>query len=209
MGRILLIDDAQLARKVLRTILEDKGYEICGEAGDGKEGIEKFKQLKPDLVICDIRMNGMNGLDCLRAILAENPAANVVICTAVSDKPHIDELFEAGAKDYLEKPIQGRELLRITESLIGKPTGKQASYKEIMEKYAEAEGLARKPLLDFFEAFRKINGYDLDDPRIDAQYLRNNGESAFIGTRALISPKITMEQMRLLEDIFHRLISEA
>lgn len=105
MGRILLIDDAQFARMVLRTMLEDRGYEICGEAENGREGLEKYKELKPDLVFCDIRMNEMDGIDCLRAILAEDPKAKVVICAAISDKSRISEFMEAGAKGHIEKPI--------------------------------------------------------------------------------------------------------
>lgn len=207
MGTILLIDDAQFARMVLRTILEDKGYEICGEAENGREGVEKFKRLRPDLVFCDIRMNEMDGRDCLRAILSEDSNANVVICTAISDRSHINELLEAGARGYIEKPIQGSELLRITEELIGKPSGKM-SYKELMEKYADAAGLAKKPLLDFFEAFHSINGFALDDPKVDEAYLKSNGESLFIGTRALLSAKLTMDQLHQLDDIFHKLIAD-
>ncbi|MCM1090918.1 MAG: response regulator [Butyrivibrio sp.] len=204
MGGILLIDDAQFARMVLRTILEDNGYEICGEAENGREGIEKFKQLKPDLVLCDVRMNEMDGDDCLRAILAEDPSAKVVFCTAISEPAHLEALLKAGAKGCIEKPVRGKELLDVTKRLLGDTAGGK-SYKELMEQYAEEAGLAKKPLLDFFEAFRSINGFDLDDERINEQYLKENGESLFVGTRALLSAKLTMEQLRLLEEAFHRL----
>lgn len=121
MGKILLIDDAQFARMVLRTILEDKGYEICGEAENGKEGIEKFKQLRPDLVFCDIRMHEMDGRDCVRAILSEDSKAKVVICTSVNYQSNINDLIRAGAKGYIEKPINATRLLHITRELIGNP----------------------------------------------------------------------------------------
>ena len=199
-----MIDDAQFARMVLRTILEDNGYEICGEAENGREGIEKFKQLKPDLVLCDVRMNEMDGDDCLRAILAEDPSAKVVFCTAISEPAHLEALLKAGAKGCIAKPIQGKELLDVTKQLLGNTAGSK-SYKELMEQYAEEAGLAKKPLLDFFEAFRSINGFDLDDERINEQYLKENGESLFVGTRALLSAKLTMEQLQLLEEAFHRL----
>lgn len=208
MGKILLIDDAQFARMVLRTMLEDRGYEICGEAENGREGIEKFKQLKPDLVLCDIRMNEMDGRDCLRAIMSENPNANVVICAAISDKSCVGEFLEAGAKGYIEKPICAEELYRMTEKLIGKPKGDR-SCKELMEEYAKAEGIARKPLLDFFAAFQSINGFPLDDPRVDRQYLKDNGEGLLIGIRALLSAKITLEQSHQVERIFHKLTAGA
>lgn len=206
MGRILLIDDAPFARMVLRTILEDSGHVICGEAENGKEGAEKFHQLRPDLVFCDVRMNEMDGDDCLRAILIEDPSAKVVICTAINDPSHIDALLKAGAIGYIEKPIQGKKVLSITKELLG-GTADSKSYKELMEQYAKAEGLAEKPLLDFFEAFRNINGFDLDDERINEQYLKENGESLFVGTRALLSAKLTMEQLRQLEDAFRKLNS--
>lgn len=204
MARILLIDDAQFARMVLRSILEDNGYEICGEAENGIEGFEKFTRLKPDLVFCDVRMNEMDGRDCLRAILSHDPSAKVVMCTAISEPSNIEALLKEGAKGYIEKPTREKELLRITRELL-KNVADNKTYKELMEQYAAAEGLAKKPLLDFFEAFRSINGFDLDDGRIDGQYLKENGESLFVGVRALLSAKLTMEQLRQLEDAFRRL----
>ena len=100
MANILLIDDSMLARNLLRLILENAGYTICGEAPNGKEGLEKYKQLKPDLVFCDIMMDEMNGLECMRAILSVNPDANVVILTSVGDELHLDEAIKSGAKGF-------------------------------------------------------------------------------------------------------------
>ena len=121
MGKILLIDDAQFARSVLRTILEDKGYVICGEAENGREGVEMYKQLKPDMVFCDIRMNEMDGKDCVRTILAEDPKAKVVVCSSVEYQSSISDLIKAGAKGYIGKPINAMRLLHVTKELIGEP----------------------------------------------------------------------------------------
>ena len=119
---ILLIDDSMLARNMLRLILEEKGYTVCGEAVNGIEGLEKFKRLKPDLVFCDIMMNEMDGWECMRAILSVSPEARIVILTSVGDELHLDEAMKSGAKAFLKKPAVAGDVIRITEKLIGKPS---------------------------------------------------------------------------------------
>lgn len=203
MAKILLIDDSQLARNLLRLILEEEGYTVCGEASNGREGLEKYKQLKPDLVFCDIMMNEVNGVECLQAILAEDPDAKVVMCTSVGDKLHFNETIEAGAKGFVTKPIKTAEVSYITRLLIGEPTpASQKSYKDLMEEKALEKGLERKAVLDFFAAFRQLNGFELDDPRVDNEYLRENAESVTIGVRALLSAKMPTAQADHLMKIF-------
>lgn len=204
MGRILLIDDAEFARMVLRRILQEYGYDICAEAGSGTEGIEKFKQLKPDLVFCDIRMKGMDGIRCLKEILAVDANAKVVICAAVSSPEAVRQAFEAGAKGIIEKPVQASRLISVTRRLIGEP-GSTKSYKELMEERAEVAGLAGKPLLDFFAAFYSLCGFPLDDKQVDEEYLQKNSEWVSVGARALLSAKIPLEQIEGLENIFRGL----
>lgn len=209
MGKILLIDDAKFARNILRTILEEAGYEVCGEASNGRSGLKKFKKLKPDLVFCDIMMDEMDGIECLRAILAVDPNANVVICTSAGDHLHIEEAREAGAKEFLAKPMVAKEVIRVAETYIGKAASSStAPYKALMEQRAAAEGVEGKPLLDFFEAFEKFSGLNMDDPKVDKQYFKENGESLIIGVRAMLSAKMSTEQMEQLEDIFRKVICE-
>ncbi len=207
MSNILLIDDSKLARNLLRIILENRGYTICGEASNGRKGVDKFKKLKPDLVFCDIMMNEMNGVECLRAILAEDPGAKVVICTSAGDKLHANEAAEAGAKDFLVKPINAADVIRVTERLIGSPAPAQkVSYKERMTQRATEKGLDGKPLLDFFEAFQKLNGFGLDDAMVDEQYMRDNMAGWVIGVRALLAAKMPSDQAEKIVDIFKGLV---
>jgi len=208
MANVLLIDDSQLARGLMRGIMENTGYTVCGEAANGQEGLEKFKQMRPDLVFCDIMMHGMNGVECMREILKEDPNAKVVICTSVGDKLHTEEAITAGAKGFIVKPIKASEVIRITETLIGKPAPvPKKSYKEIMSERAASEGIEGKPLLDFFEAFQKFNGFGFDDPKINEQYLRENGAGMIIGVRALLSAKMSKAQVDQVMNIFEGLVS--
>ncbi len=208
MANILLIDDSMLARNLLRLILENAGYTICGEAPNGKEGLEKYKQLKPDLVFCDIMMDEMNGLECMRAILSVNPDANVVILTSVGDELHLDEAIKSGAKGFFKKPVVPVDLLKITEKLIGMPSSETTlSYKKLMEKRAWEKGIEGKPLLDFFDAFRQINGFELDDPKSDVQFLKENTAQITIAVRALLSAKMPTLISEQLMDVFQGLVS--
>lgn len=206
MKKILLIDDAQITRSLLRQILIGEGYVICGEASNGRIGVEEFRKHKPDLVFCDIMMHEMNGPDCLKGIMAEDPNANVVVCTSRGDQYHIDEMLAMGAKEYITKPIQRDEVIRITEKLIGKSSDdEQMSCKQRMEMQAAANGIPNKQLLDFFETFQIVNGVSFDDPQIVRKYLAEKGEEIIIGVRAMLSAKMTTEQVNQLIDIFRKL----
>lgn len=208
MAGILLIDDSMLARNMLRLILEEKGYTVCGEAVNGIEGLEKFKRLNPDLVFCDIMMNEMDGWECMRAILSVSPEARIVILTSVGDELHLDEAMKSGAKAFLKKPAVAEDVIRITEKLIGKPSpDTKLSYKALMEKRASEKGIEGKALLDFFDAFRQINGFELDDPKVNVQYLKENTASVTIAVRALLSAKMPTALSEPLMDVFGGLIS--
>lgn len=208
MAGILLIDDAQLMRNMMRTILEDAGYVVCGEAASGRQGIEKYKMCRPQLVFCDIMMDDMDGLECLRAIKAEDNSADVIMCTSRGSSYYVKEALSAGAKEFLLKPVHATELLRITERHIGKPgAGRNISYKKLMEERAVAAGIDSKPVLDFFEAFRKLKGFRFDDPRIDEQYLRENCEQISIGVRALLSAKLSNVQVEQIMAVFQGIVS--
>ena len=208
MANILLIDDSMLARNLLRHILEDKGYTICGEAANGREGFEKYKQLKPDLVFCDLMMDEMDGLQCLQAIMSISPEARVIICTSVSDELHLEDAMKSGAKGYLKKPAVADEVIRITKKLIGEPLSHtNLSYKKLMEKRAGEKGIEGKPLLDFFDTFRQVNGFELDDPRVDVQYLKENTARITIAVRALLSAKLPIVILDYLMDVFEGLVS--
>ncbi len=201
MATILLIDDAKISRDLLRYILQESGYTICGEASNGKDGVAKYKQLKPDLVFCDLMMDEMGGEECLKQILEIDSHANVVICSAAGDKFHVGDAIGGGAKEYIIKPIKAQEVIEITEKLIGKPTGER-TLKQSMEIQAMAAGIGNKQVLDFFEAFQVISGIEIDDPKVNREYLMQSGEQIIIGIRALVSSKMSIDEANQLTEIF-------
>ena len=109
--RILLADDLSFMRMVQKDILEDKGYRIVGEASDGIEAIEKYKALSPDIIILDITMPNMNGLDAMYNILKIDPSAKIVMCSALGQQQLIVEAIKAGVKDFIVKPFKSERML--------------------------------------------------------------------------------------------------
>ena len=118
--RILLADDAAFMRLMLRNILEGAGYQVVGEAQNGREAIEKFRELKPDMVISDMVMPEKGGIDVIREVLAEFPDANVLICSAIGQQALVIEAIQAGAKDYLVKPFEQGNVIETVSKIIGK-----------------------------------------------------------------------------------------
>ncbi len=210
MKNILLIDDSQFARILLRRILEKAGYTVCGEASNGREGVEKFKQLKPDLVFCDLIMGRMGGLECLRAILSEDPDANVVMCTSMGDQFNLKNALAMGAKEYIIKPPKESAVIQITEKLIGKSTsGSEQKYKKFVEEQAAAAGIDGRPVREFFDAFQQFSGLSFDDPKVTPAYLEKYAANIALGVRALLSAKVLTAQADQLIIIFHKLVSNA
>ncbi len=109
--RILITDDALFMRVTLKKILTENGFEVVGEAQNGKEAVEQFKSLKPDIVTMDITMPEMDGLQALKAIKELDPNARVVMCTAMGQKTMVVEAIQAGAKDFVVKPFQPDRVL--------------------------------------------------------------------------------------------------
>lgn len=109
--RILITDDALFMRVTLKNILTQNGFEVVGEASNGVEAVELYKQLKPDAVTMDITMPEMDGIAALKAIKQIDPAAKVVMCTAMGQKNMVVEAVQAGAKDFIVKPFQPERVL--------------------------------------------------------------------------------------------------
>lgn len=116
--RILLVDDALVIRLMLTKILTSAGYSIAGEAGDGLEAVEKYKKLKPDLVTMDVTMPHMSGIDAVRAIKAYDPAARIIMCSAMGQEAMVREAIEAGALDYIIKPFDREKVLAAVASAL-------------------------------------------------------------------------------------------
>lgn len=118
MAKILIVDDSAISRRKLRAMLESAHHEIVGEAGDGAEGLKKYKELSPDLVTLDITMPNVDGISALKNIMAYNPAARVVMITALGKGEKVLEALNAGAKNYITKPFaKGQIISSIQEAL--------------------------------------------------------------------------------------------
>jgi two-component system chemotaxis response regulator CheY len=115
---VLIADDAAFMRMMLRNILTDAGYEVTGEAEDGAEAVSRYLELRPDLTTMDITMPGMNGLDALKAIRAEDPEARVIMCSAMGQKSMVVESFSAGARDFIVKPFQADRVVSAMEKAL-------------------------------------------------------------------------------------------
>ena len=110
-NRILVVDDAAFMRMTLKNILIKGGYEIAGEAADGKAAVEKYKELKPDLVLLDVTMPGLDGIGALKEIMAFDPNAVCVMCSAMGQQSIVIDAIQAGAKDFIVKPFMADRVL--------------------------------------------------------------------------------------------------
>ncbi|HEY2956297.1 MAG TPA: response regulator transcription factor [Candidatus Eisenbacteria bacterium] len=116
--RILLADDHEVVRRGIRALLEShEGWTICGEVPDGRSAVEQARQLAPDLVILDIAMPGLNGLDAARQIRELAPAVQILILTMYDSDQLVRQVLESGARGYLLKSDAGRELINAVEAL--------------------------------------------------------------------------------------------
>ncbi|MGA9143468.1 MAG: response regulator transcription factor [Candidatus Acidiferrales bacterium] len=116
--RILVADDHEVVRQGLRVLLEaEPGWQVCGEAVTGREAIEKVKQLKPDLVVLDIMMPDLNGLEALRQIVKAAPGTQVLVLTVHDSDEIVHRILAGGARGYLLKSDAGRDLVAAVEAL--------------------------------------------------------------------------------------------
>ena len=111
MANVLVVDDAKFMRMTLKNMLNNTSYKIVGEAENGEEAIEQYRILQPDLVTMDITMPVMDGLNAAKLILAEFPAAKIIMCSAMGQQKMVIEAIEAGAKDFIVKPFDGSRVI--------------------------------------------------------------------------------------------------
>jgi two-component system chemotaxis response regulator CheY len=109
--RILIADDAAFMREMLSEILIGAGYEVVAQAEDGARAVAQFRECRPDLVTLDIVMPRKSGLDALREIRAIDPAARVIMCSALGQEALVMEALESGARDYVVKPFKPDQVL--------------------------------------------------------------------------------------------------
>jgi two-component system, chemotaxis family, chemotaxis protein CheY len=115
----VICDDALFMRTLLADILRGAGIEVVGEAANGRDGVEQYRAHRPDLMLMDVVMPEMSGIDAVRAIVAEHPDARIVMCTAMGQQALVEEALRAGARDYIVKPFQPSRVLETVERLKG------------------------------------------------------------------------------------------
>lgn len=116
--QILIVDDAAFMRMMIKDILTKNGFEVVGEAQDGREAVEKFKELTPDLVTLDITMPEMDGLSALKEIKEINADANVIMCSAMGQQAMVIDAIQAGAKDFIVKPFQADRVVEAIQKAL-------------------------------------------------------------------------------------------
>ncbi|MDH5716135.1 MAG: response regulator [Spirochaetia bacterium] len=118
MARILLVDDLAFIKIVEKDILEKNGHEVVADAANGSDAIRLFKETRPDMVIMDITMPGVNGLEALNKILEIDPSAKVIMCSALGQQNLIMQAIESGAKDFIVKPFKPDRLISSIEKAL-------------------------------------------------------------------------------------------
>ncbi|MCB6608049.1 response regulator [[Clostridium] symbiosum] len=114
--KIMIVDDAMFMRMVIKRALKTAGYENFTEVGDGREALERYKEIRPDLVLLDITMPERTGLEVLDDILTEDPGARVIMCSALGQEAVIAQAIQRGARDFIVKPFKDEMLVQMVKA---------------------------------------------------------------------------------------------
>jgi len=117
--KVLIVDDASFMRTMLKDILTSGGFDLAGEATDGNEAVQKYKELKPDVVTMDIVMPLKSGIDAVKEIIALNKDARIIMCSALGQESLVLEAINAGAKDYIIKPFDPDKVIEMVKKVAG------------------------------------------------------------------------------------------
>ena len=116
---VLIVDDDQFMRTMLKKLVDENVSEVAEQAVNGEEAVAKYKEQSPDLVTMDITMPKMDGIEATREIVEVDPDANVIVCSAMGQKPMVVESLEAGAKDFIVKPIKPKKVKEALNNILG------------------------------------------------------------------------------------------
>ena len=120
---VLIVDDALFMRSMIRDILLGTGrFQIVGEASNGREAVQKYEELKPEVVTMDIVMPELDGIEATREILRKDPGATIIMCSALGQEALVIESMNAGAMDFIVKPFTPEKVLRAVDALAGRAT---------------------------------------------------------------------------------------
>lgn len=117
MNRLLIVDDAMIMRKMIRDVAQSAGWEVVAEATNGRQGVELYRSLRPDLVTMDLVMPEMGGIEALRLIRGDDPGARVLVVTALDQKEMVADSIGAGAMDFIVKPFDRDRMLGLLTKL--------------------------------------------------------------------------------------------
>ncbi|MCR5633743.1 MAG: response regulator [Lachnospiraceae bacterium] len=119
MAKILIVDDAAFMRMMIKDILSKNGYEVIGEAENGAVAVNKYAEVKPDLVLMDITMPEKDGIQALKEIRANDGNAKVIMCSAMGQQAMVIEAIQSGAKDFIVKPFQADRVIEAVKKVVG------------------------------------------------------------------------------------------
>ncbi len=117
MTRVMIVDDTEFMRMVIRDTLIENGHEVVAEAADGEEAIQTYLQIRPEIVLMDITMPKMNGKEALKKLLVMDPKAKVVMCSSLGQQAIITELIKIGAMDFIVKPFETDEIMDVMKKI--------------------------------------------------------------------------------------------
>ncbi len=118
MEKILIVDDSKTSRKFLKNMLTESGYEVVAEAVDGVDGVEKYKEVHPDIVTMDITMPHLDGIDAVSEIMRVDPNAKIIMVTAAGQKSNVVEALKRGAVDFIQKPFEKEVIAEVIKKVM-------------------------------------------------------------------------------------------
>lgn len=119
-NKVLIVDDATFMRMMIKNIISKEGFEVVGEAENGKQAVELYFETKPDLVTMDITMPEMDGIEAVKAIISKEPEAKIIMCSTMGQQSMVMEAIQAGAKDFIVKPFQPDRVIQALTKVLGR-----------------------------------------------------------------------------------------
>ncbi len=154
-NRLLIVDDVLFMRLKLRNTVEQFGYQVVGEAADGKEAIEKYQYLRPDAVLLDITMPEMDGVDCLQYIKKMDPKAKVIMVSAMGQGEFIKQCFKYGAEYFIRKPFDDEKIKKVLNAVVPLPEPEVEPVSESYESQLAALNVKNEEALGTLTIGRK------------------------------------------------------